>query len=357
MTLMVGNPKVQYFKTGKVEYLAGGKLYSYISGTSIPNLTYPSMADALAGTNANTNPVILDSRGEADVVVKGATTLVLKDELDNLIWTADGVDLSESDIFDSKGNAVLKFVGKDNATNEITISNAPSGESPNMSATGNEDDVGLEISSKGAGNLYLDGGISGHVEIASKSAGGIRLRKAVVAYGNVEVQGVATFKEKLEVDATKSFAYIPAGVIMWKASATVPPGWLECAGQAVSRTTYSALFADIGTTYGPGDGSTTFNLPNQARRVLMGRGGTGTATIGNSVSNVGGFETHNLSTAEMANHDHAMNANSFPIQVAVTPGGVSVPTYSLSLTSTTGGNGAHNNIQPSLVMMMIIRAY
>ena len=54
----------------------------------------------------------------------------------------------------------------------------------------------------------------------------------------------------------------PIGTINMYASTTVPSGWLLCDGSAVSRTTYSSLFNIIGTTYGVGDNSTTFNIPN-----------------------------------------------------------------------------------------------
>lgn len=64
-------------------------------------------------------------------------------------------------------------------------------------------------------------------------------------------------------------ATMPVGAITAYAAATAPAGWLLCNGQAVSRTTYAALFAVIGTAYGPGDGSTTFNVPNYSgARVL-----------------------------------------------------------------------------------------
>ena len=56
-------------------------------------------------------------------------------------------------------------------------------------------------------------------------------------------------------------------IVEWSAS-SLPTGFLECAGAAVSRSTYSALFAIVGTTYGAGDGSSTFNLPNLADNVL-----------------------------------------------------------------------------------------
>lgn len=67
----------------------------------------------------------------------------------------------------------------------------------------------------------------------------------------------------------------PAGTILPCGNATALPGTLLCQGQAVSRTTYAALFAAIGTAYGVGDGSTTFNLPNTQGYFLRGAGTTG----------------------------------------------------------------------------------
>lgn len=68
-----------------------------------------------------------------------------------------------------------------------------------------------------------------------------------------------------------SIGGIPAGAYLPFAGSTAPTGWLLCAGQAVSRTTYAALFAVVGTTYGIGDGSTTFNLPDLRGRVIAGK--------------------------------------------------------------------------------------
>ena len=82
------SPKMQFFTAAGVP-LVGGKLYTYASGTTVPLATYTSSA----ATTANTNPVILDSRGEANVWFGPSRyTLLLKDSLDNLIWTADGVN-------------------------------------------------------------------------------------------------------------------------------------------------------------------------------------------------------------------------------------------------------------------------
>ena len=73
---------------------------------------------------------------------------------------------------------------------------------------------------------------------------------------------------------------IPTGAILPYGGATAPTGYLMCDGSAVSRTTYSALFAVLGTTYGAGDGSTTFNLPNLQKRFPLGRCGDTTIALG-----------------------------------------------------------------------------
>ena len=65
---------------------------------------------------------------------------------------------------------------------------------------------------------------------------------------------------------------MPVGAILDYAGPTPPPGWLACDGRAISRTTYSELFAAIGTAWGAGDGSTTFNLPPANGRAAIGAG-------------------------------------------------------------------------------------
>lgn len=78
-------------------------------------------------------------------------------------------------------------------------------------------------------------------------------------------------------DLIAAAAQIPIGASLPFWGGTTPPGWLLCNGQAVSRTTYALLFAAIGTAYGVGDGSTTFNLPDARGRALFGRDDMGGA--------------------------------------------------------------------------------
>lgn len=93
----------------------------------------------------------------------------------------------------------------------------------------------------------------------------------------------------------------PVGVIHPYAGATAPLGWLLCNGQAVSRVTYPALFAVCGTTYGSGDGSSTFNIPNLVDRVPT---GIGTKYLRGET---GGSETFTLATANLPSHSHTIN--------------------------------------------------
>lgn len=90
----------------------------------------------------------------------------------------------------------------------------------------------------------------------------------------------------------------PIGIIDGWPAAVAPEDYLLCQGQALSRSTYSALFGVIGTTFGIGDGSTTFNLPEARDRTLV--GASGTKSLGSS----GGASTVNLS------HSHSVNSHS-----------------------------------------------
>jgi microcystin-dependent protein len=153
---------------------------------------------------------------------------------------------------------------------------------------------------------------------------------------------------------------VPTGVVSAFAGTTLPSGYLFCDGSAVLRSTYAALFAVIGTIYGAGDGSTTFNLPFMARRVIVGAGGTGSGTLGNTPGSIGGAETIALTGSQNGDHNHPTVPGFSLRQIAV--GGGSGRPYVFNTGGTTntgainGGAGQpHDNIQPSLVMNWIIK--
>ena len=102
---------------------------------------------------------------------------------------------------------------------------------------------------------------------------------------------------------------IPTGTIVPWTDSSLPTGFLECNGSNVSRSTYSALFAIIGTTYGSGDGSSTFGLPDLQNNVAVGKSNN------KALASTGGAEnaaTANatLSTAQLASHSHSFNQRS-----------------------------------------------
>lgn len=109
-----------------------------------------------------------------------------------------------------------------------------------------------------------------------------------------------------QIDSSGPNALVPSGTVLDYAGPTAPSGWTECDGSAVSRTTFATLFTAIGTTWGIGDGSTTFNVPDLRRRATVGRGGAGTGTLGNALGNTGGEENHVLSVGELATHNHTV---------------------------------------------------
>ncbi len=153
---------------------------------------------------------------------------------------------------------------------------------------------------------------------------------------------------------TSGAATVPTGALFPFAGTVAPSGYLLCDGSAVSRATFATLFGVLGTIWGGGDGSTTFNVPNMQRRVPMGSGGASSGTIGNTVGSIGGEENHLLSINEMPAHTHGyLNPN--VISVGAGTGATGGDGGTNATTQSTGGGAAHNVIQPSAIVLMIIK--
>lgn len=152
---------------------------------------------------------------------------------------------------------------------------------------------------------------------------------------------------------------VTGSIQMWP-TVTAPTGYLLCTGTAVSRSTYSALFAVIGTTFGSGDGSTTFNLPNYTNRFPY---GTTLAATGGSADAIVVSHTHTATVTDPG-HNHSV-IYSTPGTVggggAFTTLGAGSNTTGTASTgisvsnSTTGSSGTNANLPPYLGINFIIK--
>ena len=147
---------------------------------------------------------------------------------------------------------------------------------------------------------------------------------------------------------------LPIGSIIPYGSTTVPVNWLVCDGSAVSRTTYAELFAIIGTNYGAGDGSTTFNLPNYKGRVPVGYDSSDTDF--NTIGETGGSKA-------MQEHYHNYTAGAYDFTASIK--GISSGADTVVLADAGGagthtanaGTGNSGNLQPYQVSCFIIKAF
>jgi len=196
----------------------------------------------------------------------------------------------------------------------------------------------------------------------------------MVLAGNLTAPNVLTTNNTTEFipdsdyePATKKYVddRMPVGALLIWSSNTAPGGYLLCDGSAISRTTYADLFATIGTTYGSGNGSSTFNLPNLKGKFPVGRDSSQTEF--DTLAETGGEKTHTLTESEIPAHSHTLKAYSDG------DGGYSTPTShilavisngwapaadadsSTAPSNTTGGGAAHNNLQPYIVLNYIIK--
>lgn len=191
----------------------------------------------------------------------------------------------------------------------------------------------------------------------------------------------------------------PVGVIQPFAGVNVPAGWLFCDGSAVSRVQYPELFSALSTTYGSGDGSTTFNLPDMRGRVPAGRDNMGGAVANRLTSGNSGITATSLGAnggdERLHQHTHVQNAHThtqdahghslgggqsfgmhfgandsafavFKVGVTSINGGSYQGPYSATNTTATNqnttatnqntGSGASQNVQPTLIVNYIIKA-
>jgi microcystin-dependent protein len=304
------------------------------------------------GNTTNTNLGTL-----LEQAVTGVGSIVMGDANYTLV--------SGNGVSDEARNAVLVITGTLSATRNVVVPTSNKFYAVRNATTGSQSIVvktaagtGVTLANGFTQLMYCDGT---NVVLASipinATNGNVAIAGNTTIGGNLDVTGAITV-------AGGDIIPIPSGVIWEYGGSTPPTGWLLCNGAAVSRTTYAALFAIIGTAYGSGDGSTTFNVPDRRDRVGIGagstyaRGATGgvvtatTSTNGshNHTGNTGGTT---LSTAQIPSHQHTGTTSTIGDHVHTyirradsgeSGTGQGFASTVPQITDNTGAAGSHNHV-------------
>jgi microcystin-dependent protein len=310
----------QQFEDVNGNPLAGAKLFVYVAGTATKITSYQETD----GVSQNTNPIILDGTGalpKGVYVTTGLYKVVLAPSTDtdppsSPIWTRDQLtpvnDTAQavSEWQAAAGTPVWTSTTTFSLTGDRTGDAQPRRRVRVVDSGGTKYGY-ISASSYGAPNtsvtVVLDSGVLA-TPISSVDYGLLTALNSSIPI-LTDVQFVVAdnsdnskqFSLQLSPIATATkrigsvpnydirIGNLPAGIgPLPYSGATIPVGWLECDGSAVSRTTYADLFAAISTTWGAGDGSTTFNLPDCRGRTAIGAGtGTNAESFTNTAINTG----------------------------------------------------------------------
>lgn len=203
-------------------------------------------------------------------------------------------------------------------------------------------------------------------KIADASITGVKIAQGAVTFPKIAPAAIATQTQAQEGTANNVLMTplrvaeaiaaqippgVPAGTVAFFAQRAVPAGWLICNGANVSRTIYASLFAAIGTTYGEGDGSTTFTLPNAHRRFLEAT--TTTSEVGGpiaaglpNVTGVFGSMSHISATGAFLG-----SGNVDPIAGGTAGGGVIYTNFSANRSSAIYGSSS--SVQPNSIRLLV----
>ena len=334
----------QYVLDAETQILDGTSTFTndVISGDIIDGGTVSNFASTGIDDNAAATALTLDSSGHASLTgnVTLAGNIVLSTAsatVDGRDLTVDGAKLDASASAATASTLVIRDASGDFAAGTVTAN-----------VTGN---VTGNVAGDVTGNVTATSVLADGVSATTQSAGDNSTKASTTAYA----------------DAAAITYGSPTGAVSAYAGSTAPTNWLLCDGAAISRTTYAALFAVIGTTYGT-TSSTDFKVPDMRGRVVAGQddmGGTsadrltnpGTTTggiDGDVLGGTGGSETHQLTIAELALHEHPGIHQHQNINAGTSNGGSNQ--HDQPSANGVGGDVPHNNVQPTLILNYIIKS-
>jgi len=347
-----------------VTIASGSNKFVITDGTSVYNVTNDTFSNITVEGNADIQGTLSVSGAatfKSTVTVEGAAVV------SGAASFLSGVSVSGALI--AKGTNT--FAGANTFSNTVTVAGVAGFKSHvnvsgNMSVGGTTSITGAALFAStvtvvGAGTFKSNVSVSGNMNIAGNtSIGGT----VTIVGANVQAANAKVCASAFYGDATNMTGLLPSGVILPYGASASPTGFLLCNGQAVNRSTYSSLFAIVSSLYGNGDGSSTFNVPDLRGRFVAGwDAGTSVLTsvtanmvLGSSIANTGGAQAITLAVAQMPAHTHDITPMR---QDSPRTGGGSGNVYDAISgtvsTSSTGGDGAHSNIPPTMILNYIIK--
>ena len=369
----------ELYVNGAIETTGNGTIGGNLSvgGTySVDSITADSTDTDLTLSGNGTGNVVIgrDLTVTGDLTVSGTTTTVNSTTvtIDDPIFTLGGDTAPASDDNKDRGiefryytdAAKIGFFGYDDSASEFTFLTDATNTSEVFSGTVAD----VRVATVKADVLdLLDDDASASIKLQAPSEVTTTTTFTLPDGDGSNGQFLSTNGSgQLSFSDPPAAVGTPSGVVLPYAGTSAPTGYLLCYGQAVDRTTYADLFTAISTTYGVGDGSTTFNLPDLRGRVVAGQDDMGGVSAdrltdqsgglnGDTLGDTGGSETHTLATSEIPAHTHTFG------EVDTTDSGTNFGVNFVDgtgvdrTTGSTGSGNAHNNVQPTIILNYIIK--
>lgn len=328
--------------------LANGTVAFYVPGTMTPKDTYQDSGETIL----NTNPVTLDAAGRAIIYGSGVYRAIVKD---------------------AGGNEIYDQLTADTAAGGLawggTSSGTPNAQIISASSFTQQDGqqisflVGSGLTNTGAATI-APGGTGAIPILRDTSSGPTNLGGGELVAGNAASLIYDAARGAFHLVQNDNFPDPGDGKIIF--FSTPELGWLECDGSAISRTTYSALFSAIGTTYGTGDGSTTFNIPDM--RGYFPRGWSHGSSIdpgrafGSTQTDAFKSHTHTASVTDPG-HEHGISevastgAGNFGSIGSVSPrsGTITSDSATTGITVSNASTGSTETRPVNLAIMFVIK--
>lgn len=292
--------------------------------------TTQSFADGDTVTAAKLNNILGNSSISSEIITNRSELTVVDGASDFIL----GYDTSASSLRKIKPNNIVGDASI--STNKIANLSVTTGKMADLAVT--------------TGKIVDSAVTTNKIAALSPNPEGTYGASSLIPTIVVNSRGQVTSVTTSALPVAESFL---VGMVMPYAGSSAPSKWSLCDGSEISRTTYASLFSVIGTTYGAGNGSTTFRLPDLRGKTTVGAG-TGSGLTQRNLADAGGAETVTLGINQIPSHSHSAATVGSNFFNGTAEQGTIGGRASSGSTGNAGGGQSHSNMQPFLVLNYII---